>query len=212
SFSPTMLTLLGRSALSSALRLSPIYRTPLVYPVGRDHRTPTLGYRIVARAYSTSDGGDDDVGPIAPIILYTHGIRGSPEQGSHMGIGIFVDDEHEMNKKLPAPWKKDRKVNELDPQLLATCFALMRLEQWPYFLNEDVIVRTQFEPIADQFEKWRNGDDEGSFSLQTVWHLMERFPNVRIEQAEEKDGSMHMATGISIMALEEAESEATKVR
>ncbi|KAF8385182.1 hypothetical protein PRIPAC_74324 [Pristionchus pacificus] len=196
SFSPTMLTLLGRSALSSALRLSPIYRTPLVYPVDRDHRTP--GYRTptFARAYGTSDGGDDyeDFGPIPPIILYTDGIRGSPEQGSHMGIGIFVDDDHELNLCQPIMGKKGNSgISSKTPELqvgkggdrmdtaewiTAIRVALFRLYKWPSFLMEDVIIRTQYDSVADEFEKWRSGDLDGSRSMQDVWRMMDRFPNV----------------------------------
>ncbi|GMR59714.1 hypothetical protein PMAYCL1PPCAC_29909, partial [Pristionchus mayeri] len=208
--SSTMLTLLGRSVLSSALRLSPVYRTPLIYPVG----SPCGGYRNPTRSYTTDGGSDyEDFGPIPPITMYTYGIRGSEEQGSHVGIGIFVEDYHEMNFCRPVPRTKETAVfTEKTPELQAIRIALWRLYKWPSYLKEDVIIRTHFGAVVEECENWRNGDVEGSRSLMDVWRQMDRFPNVRIEHAEIDDEYLENAIDRALIALEDAEMEAAKVK
>ncbi|GMS81801.1 hypothetical protein PENTCL1PPCAC_3976, partial [Pristionchus entomophagus] len=152
SFSPSMFSLLGRSVLSSPssfLRLSPIYRFPLTYPVGSGYRNP-ISYRATS---TTSDGGSyEEFGPIPPIILYTDGIRGCDEQGAHMGIGIFVDDDHELNEGLGVLVKRNQPISISSPYVQAIRYALSSLHNWHNFLMEDVVIRTRFDPIVDDFE------------------------------------------------------------
>ncbi|GMS81939.1 hypothetical protein PENTCL1PPCAC_4114, partial [Pristionchus entomophagus] len=206
SFSPSMFSLLGRSALfspsSSFFRLSPVYRIPLTYPVGSGYRNP-ISYRASS---TTSDGGSyEDFGPIPPIILYTDGIRGSDEQGAHMGLGIFVEENLEMTRSLSVMRKRSPTVCEKTPELQAIRFALFLLYKSPNFLMEDVIIRTRFDPIVDEFENWRKGDLEGARSLMDVWRQMDRFPNVRIERADMMDDNLHVAIDLAIDGLEKAE-------
>ncbi|GMT11429.1 hypothetical protein PFISCL1PPCAC_2726, partial [Pristionchus fissidentatus] len=170
-FPPTMFSLLGRSSglLVNLPRLSSSLLRPALY------RTPSPIYSIPSHRASstTSDGGSDyeDFGPIPPIVLYTDGIRGSEEEGSHMGIGIFVDDDHAMNLCLPVVRRNDTSAfNEKTPELQvrygsyqvsfissqqAIRLALWRLYKWPSFLMEGVIIRTRFDPVIEEFEVLR---------------------------------------------------------
>ncbi|GMR59713.1 hypothetical protein PMAYCL1PPCAC_29908, partial [Pristionchus mayeri] len=169
----TMLTLLGRSVLSSALRLSPVYRTQLIHPLGSCYRNP-----IGSRAYSSEgDNNYQDVGPTPPIILYTHGVRGSEEQGSHMGIGIFAEKSDEnLRLSYRRKTRKDIVSYEKSPILHAIWYALFYLSKSPSVRKDDVvIIRTHFDPVVDEFEKWRNGDVKGSKGLTDLWRQMDKW-------------------------------------
>ncbi|GMS81553.1 hypothetical protein PENTCL1PPCAC_3728, partial [Pristionchus entomophagus] len=87
--------------------------------------------------------------------LYTDGIRGSDKQGAHMGFAVYVDEGHELNLRLSLPSANDYGITREDTPRTAGDSLHPLAPLHVARMMEDVIIRTRFNPIVDEFEKVR---------------------------------------------------------